>query len=416
MRTTTVVVIGAGQAGLAMSRCLTRRSIDHVVIERGTVANSWRTERWDSLRLLTPNWMSRLPDWHYRGGDPGGFMTAGEVTAHLQAYSRAAGAPVEPNTTVRSVRTTPSGFVVETDRDTWTSTSVVVATGAASTPRVPPSASKLPHGIAQVTPTGYRNPTRLPAGPALVVGASASGLQIADELARSGRSVTIAVGDHVRIPRTYRGMDIHWWMDTVGLLDEKPDPDVDPARARRLTSPQLIGTPERRDLDLNGLRRHGSAVQLVGRLVGITDGRAQFAGSLANTLASADLRLGRLLDRIDAHAGTHGLDDELEPPHRPEPSAVGTAANTADLRTFSTVVWATGFKSTYPWLHPRHLDRHGAVRHDAGVMTDPGMYVLGLPFLRRRKSSFIDGVGGDAEAITEHLASHLDARVRGALL
>lgn len=406
----TVVVIGAGQAGLAMSHCLTRRSIDHVVLERGEVANAWRTERWDSLRLLTPNWCSRLPGWHYRGDDPDGYMTAAEVAGHLAAYGRHAGAPVVSNTTVESVRPGPSGFVVDTDAGRWSARSVVVATGAAGTPRIPAVAESLPSRITQVTPTRYRNPGQLDDGGVLVVGASASGLQLADELVRTGRPVTVAVGDHIRLPRTYRGMDIHWWMDTIGLLGETLDQIPDIRRARRLPSLQLVGTPERRSLDLNTL--HDLGVDVVGRLVGIRDGSAQFAGSLANLVASADLKLGRLLDRIDAHATAHGLDDEVGPVTRPAPTtSFRDASNVVGLDRFSTVVWATGFRPDYPWLPAHLLDPRGAIRHDGGVMTEPGMYVLGLPVLRRRSSSFLDGVGADAEALATHLARFLGAKV-----
>ena len=220
---TTVTVIGAGQAGLAMSRCLSERSIDHVVLERGEVANSWRTERWDSLRLLTPNWMTRLPSHRYEGDDPDGYMTADEVVAFLAGYGERIEAPVRTHTEVRSVATTGTGFRTTTTTGTIDSAAVVVATGACSTPHVPAIATELPSRITQLTPIHYRNPEALGDGHVLVVGASASGAQIADELRRAGRQVTLAVGDHVRLPRTYRGMDIHWWMDAVGILDEHYD-------------------------------------------------------------------------------------------------------------------------------------------------------------------------------------------------
>ena len=403
---TTVTIIGAGQAGLAMSRCLTDRSIDHVVLERGEVANSWRTERWDSLRLLTPNWMSRLPGHRYRGSDPDGYMTAAEVVRFLDDYQNRSGAPVRTHSAVESVVSTDAGYRVTTTTGEIRSAAVVVASGACSTPRIPAIASELPPHVHQITPVDYRNPDQVGDGHVLVVGASASGAQIADELRRSGRDVTLAVGDHVRLPRTYRGMDIHWWMDTVGILDERYDEVEDIGRARRLPSLQLIGTPEKRTLDLNTL--HAAEVRLVGRLAGITGSTAQFSGSLANFCASADLKLGRLLDAIDDHAARHGLDAELGPPERPARTTVPIADTTLDLSSIATVVWATGFHSHYPWLEPDLLDRKGAIRHDGGVMTRPGMYVLGLPFTRRRKSSFLDGVGPDAVELSAHLAEHLD--------
>jgi putative flavoprotein involved in K+ transport len=405
-RTTDVVIIGGGQAGLAMSRCLTDRSIDHVVLERGQTANSWRTERWDSLRLLTPNWLSRLPGWTYRGDDPDGYMTAAEVVDHLDRYRQSFGAPVIAETSVSSVTPTDSGYRVETTTGAWQARAVVIATGACSTPKIPAIAAALPEHITQLTPIRYRNPERIDDRPVLVVGASASGAQIADEIARSGRQVTLAVGDHVRLPRRYRGMDIHCWMDTIGLLDERTTDVDDLARARRLPSLQLVGSPERRTLDLSTLASAG--VELTGRLAGVSGRTAQFSGSFANQCRSADLKLSRLLERIDDYAATHGLDGEVDAPERPAPIAVGRPRLGLDLDAVGTVVWATGFRPDYPWLDDSVKDRRGALVHDDGVLPAPGMHVLGLPFMRRRKSSFLDGVGVDAAELVEHLATHLD--------
>lgn len=411
-RTTDVVVIGGGQAGLAMSHSLTDRSIDHVVLERAEVANSWTTERWDSLRTLTPNWMSRLPGFSYDGDDPNGYMTAGEVAAYLESYRRSFGAPVRTGVEVQRIRTLDRSHVVETTEGPWFARSVVMATGACSQPRVPAIAADLPGNIQQLTPTAYRNPAQVAPGAVLVVGASASGLQIADELSRSGREVTLAVGDHVRLPRTYRGMDIHWWMQTTGLLDERFDEVEDLARARRLPSLQLVGSPEQRDLDLNTAAANG--VNPVGRLAGIRAGRAQFSGSFANMCTSADLKQNRLLDEIDEYAASHGLDAEIGPTWRPAPTSVGRPALELDLRSVGSVVWATGFRPTYPWLDESLVDGRGQLVHDGGVLAVPGLYVLGLPFMRRRKSSFIDGVGPDAEELAAHLVGHLERSVAGA--
>jgi putative flavoprotein involved in K+ transport len=405
-RSTDVVVIGGGQAGLAMSRCLTDRSIDHVILERAEVANSWITERWDSLRLLTPNWMSRLPGFSYQGDDPDGYMTARDVAGYLDAYRRSFDAPVRTGIAVVRVTHSHGGHVVETSDGPWNCRAVVIATGACSNPHVPAIGDHLPSHIDQITPIAYRNPDQVDDGRVLVVGASASGLQIADELAQAGREVTLAVGDHVRLPRTYRGMDIHWWMDTIGMLDERYDEVEDIARARRLPSLQLVGTPERLTLGLNTVAARG--VELVGRLVGRNGHRAQFSGSFANFCTSADLKQQWLLDRLDEYATEHGLDPELGPVERPEPTVVGRSALDLDLRSVSSVVWATGFRPAYPWLDGAHLDGGGRLVHDGGVLAVPGMYVLGLPFLRRRKSSFVDGVGPDAVELSAHLAGHLE--------
>lgn len=411
-RTTTVTIIGAGQAGLAMSRCLTDRSIDHVMLDRGDVAQSWRTERWDSLRLLTPNWMTRLPGFQYSGADPDGYMAAAEVTEFLDSYRRSFDAPVVSNTDVQLVTRSDTEYSVITDRGHLRCKAVVVATGACSTPKIPAISAELPLHIEQLAPIEYRNPDQLADGRVLVVGASASGAQLADELQRSGRDVTIAVGDHVRLPRTYRGMDIHWWMDRLGTLDERFDEVDDISRGRRLPSLQLVGSPEQRDLDINTLQTFG--VRTVGRLVGLANGSAQFSGSFANMCASADLKQGRLLDAIDEYARTHGLDAEIDCPDRPASTKLPSPANTIDLSSIRTVIWATGFRPSYPWLDQSMLDERGAIKHDGGVMDTAGMYVLGLPFGRRRKSSFLDGVGPDAVDLSDHLASFLDTTAAAA--
>jgi putative flavoprotein involved in K+ transport len=333
-------------------------------------------------------------------------MTATEVAAHLDDYRRSFDAPVRHGTSVVRIDTSESGHLVATDDGEWRARAVVIATGAFSDPSVPPIAHDMPGHLDHLSPIHYRNPGQLAAGGVLVVGASSSGLQIADELSRAGREVTLAVGDHVRLPRTYRGMDIHWWMDALGQLDERWDEVPDITRARRLPSLQLIGTPERRDLDLNAVAANGA--RLVGRLVGCSSGRAQFSGSFANMCASADLKQGRLLDLCDDYAMQHGLDGELAEPSRPDPTNVGPPVLDADLGSIGTVLWATGFRPQYPWLDSRLFDRKGRLVHDGGVLAVPGMYVLGLPFLRRRKSSFLDGVGPDAEDLSTHLVDHLE--------
>jgi putative flavoprotein involved in K+ transport len=399
---TSVVVIGGGQAGLAMSWWLARAGVDHVVLERGVVGQSWRERRWHSLRLLTPNWMNRLPGSYDIGGDPDDYLGAGAVVDLLDGYARAFGAPVLPHTTVVGVRQTASGFRVDTDGGSWRCRAVVVATGTEGVSRVPALAAELGGDLQQVTALGYREPGQVAPGAVLVVGASASGVQIADELRRAGRSVTLAVGDHVRVPRTYRGRDIYRWLDELGVLDERYDEVADLARARRLPSLQLVGSP--RSLDLATLCAAG--VQLTGRLVGVARGRAQFSGSLANFLRAADLKQARLLDRIDAHLGGGQVD-------RPGPTPLPPPVTELELARFAAVVWATGHQPRYPWLDPALLDRRGAIRHDGGVLATPGLYVLGLPFTRRRRSNLIAGVGPDAEALCAHLVGHL-GRARSA--
>jgi putative flavoprotein involved in K+ transport len=407
-------VIGAGHAGLAASRFLTDRSLDHVVLERGEVANSWRRERWDSLRLLTPNWQSRLPGYRYDGPDPDGYMTVGEVIEFITRYASVSRAPVRTNTNVRSVKRTDDGYHVATSNGDIRCRCVVIASGACNLPSVPALRSSLPASIEHFTPFEYRNPAQLPDGRVLVVGPSATGVQLAGEICRAGRPVTLSVGEHVRLPRTYRGRDVLWWMDAAGLWNQRYDEIDDLTRARRLPSPQLVGTPERTTLDLNALS--GIGVELVGRLSAARDGRALFSGGLRNLFALADLKMERLLDTFDAWARTNGPDADVGEPERFEPTRVPQSPRLQiDLRSgeIRSIVWATGFRPDYSWLDVPVVDEKGQLRHDGGVIDAPGMYALGLPVLRRRKSSFIHGVEDDARELIDHLAGYL-ARGRDA--
>ena len=412
MTQTTAVVIGAGHAGLAMSRRLTDRSIDHVVLERGQVANSWRTQRWPSLRLLTPNWQTRLPGHDYAGDDPDGFMPVADVVATITRYARRIGAPVRATTTVRTVRAAPQGFQVRADDDLLQARAVVLATGACTQPAIPGVADAVPPPVTTLTPLSYRDPGQLPGGGVLVVGASATGVQLAAEIHHSGRPVTLAVGEHVRLPRRYRGRDIFWWLDATGLLAERYDEIDDLTRARHLPSPQLTGSTAAAITDLNTLTAQG--VRIVGRLGRITDGVAQFSGALANTCALADLKMNRFLNRADQWAIAAGLDDDLPPPHRFPPTRVDRRSPLElDLTSgeITTVLWATGFRPDHSWLDLPVRDPAGRIRHNGGVVTDaPGLYLLGLPVLRTRASTYIHGATTDTQALASHLHSFLGRR------
>ncbi|HEX6301445.1 MAG TPA: NAD(P)-binding domain-containing protein [Acidimicrobiia bacterium] len=406
------VVIGAGHAGLAVSRLLTERDVDHLVLERGEVANTWRHERWDSLRLLTPNWQARLPGFAYSGDDPDGFMTMDEVVAFIDAYASVVDAPLETGVNVSSVRRNDDRYQVAANGRAWDADSVVLATGGFNLPKLPAVASALPPEVDSVTAMDYKHADQLRDGKVLVVGASATGIQIANEIHASGRPVTVAVGEHVRMPRTYRGKDIQWWLDRIGRLDERYDEVDDLVRARHVASPQLVGTPDRSTLDLNILTEKG--VKLVGRLSAIHEGKALFSGSLRNVCSLADLKLTRLLDEIDTWASDNGLDTEVDPPHRFPDTLVEedpTLAIDFTSKDIQTVLWATGYRSDYSWLDIPVLDRKGEIKHNGGVVTDsPGLYRIGLNFLRRRKSSFIHGAEDDAIDITDHLDAYLRSR------
>jgi putative flavoprotein involved in K+ transport len=383
------------------------------VLERGEVANSWRRERWDSLRLLTPNWQSRLPGQRYEGADPDGFMSVPEVIDFISRFAVVSGAPVRTHTTVTSVTQAGHGdYLIATDRGSIRCRTLVIASGACNVASVPALRSQIPASVESVTALGYRHPSQLPDGAVLVVGASATGVQLADEIHRSGRPVTISVGEHVRLPRTYRGRDVLWWMHESGVWNQRYDEIDDLARARRLPSPQLVGTAQRMTLDLNALGANG--VEIVGRLAAVRDGRALFSGGLRNQFALADLKMERLLDTFDAWARTHGRDADVGPPERFEPTRVPSSSRLdLDLKNgaIRSIVWATGFRPDYSWLGLPALDRKGQLRHEGGVITDsPGAYAIGLPVLRRRKSTFIHGAEDDAREIVEHLAGYLAHR------
>jgi putative flavoprotein involved in K+ transport len=404
MRTATVI-IGAGHAGLAMSRRLAERGVDHVVLERGEVANAWRTERWPSLRLLTPNWQMRLPSFAYDGADPDGFMPAREVVDTIARYASVMDAPVHTQTTVRSVRPDGEGYAVVTDEGTWTAPTVVMASGACNLASVPSLAAAVPSSISTMTPVEYRGADALPSGGVLVVGAAATGVQLAEEIHRSGRPVTLAVGEHVRLPRTYRGCDIFSWMESAGLLDERFDTVDDIVRARHVSSPQLVGSPDGRSVDLNALT--GIGARLVGRLGKISDGRAQFSGSLPNICALADLKMNRLLNTLDEWAGSVEA-DRPEPTQVPSDPTLELDLGSGEIRT---IVWATGFRPDYSWLDVPAFDRRGHLRHEGGVVTGfRGLYLLGAPFLRRRRSTFISGAVRDSEDLARLIWRDLSRR------
>lgn len=414
-RRVTTVIVGGGQAGLATSHELSARGLDHVVLERGEVANSWRRERWDSLRLLTPNWQTALPGFAYNGGDPDGFQSAADIADFLGAYAAFSNAPVHVDTRVASVAADEDGYRVQTNRGSWRCHSVVLASGPYNIPRVPDVSSALPGAIKQLTPHQYRNPEQLAAGGVLVVGASATGAQIAAEIQQSGRQVALAVGEHVRLPRRYRGRDIQYWMHATGLLDQRYRDVDDLARVRRLPSPQLSGHPDHVRLDVNALCTQG--VTIVGRLVGVRHGAAQFSGSLANVIRLADLKQQRLLRSIDAWIERCGADIYQDPPEVAEPARrVPPSVQALSLSDIATVIWATGFRPDYSWLQVPILDRKGYLLHDGGVTPAPGIYAMGLPFMRRRKSAFLCGVGDDASDIALHLATDVHARYCSAMI
>jgi putative flavoprotein involved in K+ transport len=400
MKYTDTVIVGGGQAGLAMSCCLHERGVEHVVLERGRVGERWRNGSWDSLRLLTPNWQSRLPHWHYKGAAPDEYMTTREFVEHLERYASSFNAPVCDATTVQAVENVDRGsYRITTDRGVWMARNVVIATGHCDVPWVPPCASGLADDVHQIVPSDYRNPRQLPAGNVLIVGASATGAQLADELATAGRQVTLAVGRHTRLPRTYRGKDILWWIDTMGGFMAP----ADPANEASSPAPQLVGSPDNRSLDVRLLQSRG--VRLSAKVSRVDGHRVVFDNNLAAVLRAADEQMQATLAKIDEFAATMGLDGRVGPKEVIPPTRLRCVPAEIDLKeeAITTVLWATGYRRSYPWLKVSVLDERGEIRHRRGVTDEPGLYVLGLRFLRRKNSNLIDGVGNDAVELARHL-------------
>ena len=399
MKQADVVIVGAGQAGLALSHCLGRKGVAHAVLERGSIGERWRSESWRSLTLLTPNWLNALPGWPYAGDDPDGFMGKDTFVESLEAYARRWRAPVECGVEVLSCRRCGDGFALQTSAGDWSAKAVAVATGHCDRPVIPFTIDGGPHSIHA---SRYRSPGELPPGGVLVVGASSSGVQIADELARAGRRVLLSVGKHTRLPRLWRGRDIFFWLCEMGLMAQRPEDLANPDSARHQPSLQLAGRPDRADVDLATLQALG--VELAGRVEGIANGEMTFAGDLAANMAAAEVKQARLLAGIDRFAGAARS-------ARREPVAVlSPCAKRLSLTDGSvgSIIWATGYARRFNWLEPLALGPDGELAHRDGLTSVPGLYALGFRFLRKRDSNFIGGVGADAQAIATEISRYLD--------
>lgn len=410
LRYSTTIIIGAGHAGLSMSYQLDKLGIDHVILERGEIANSWKTERWDSLKLLSPNWQCKLPGFSYgkefHGDHPDGFMSMPEVCRFIEQYAEAISAPVHRGVEVRSVHADPLGYRVITNQGEWYCQTLVIATGAFNTPSIPKFAADINSNINQLTSKEYKNPDQLDHGNVLIVGGSATGLQLAKEIQSSGRPVTLAMGEHVKMPRQYRGRDIFWWMEQTRIAGEYIAENDDLRRLRKLPSPQLIGDQEHPIFDLNYLQEQG--VQVVGRLMNANERHFQFSGALANICKLADLKLNRLLKRFDECAESLGITEEPEQFQATKVDADPVLNIQTDQ--VKTVIWATGLKPDYSWLKLPVLNNKGELMHSGGIVHSPGVFALGLPFMRRRHSSYMHGINHDVADIANHLKSFLDSQ------
>jgi putative flavoprotein involved in K+ transport len=399
-----VLVVGGGQAGLAMSEHLGDSGVPHLVLERHRIAERWRSERWDSLVANGPAWHDRFPGLEIDGVGPDAFASKDQVADYFVAYADKIGAPVRCGVEVTSVRRNVGrpGFRAETSDGTVDARYVVVATGPFQRPVVPPI---VPDGAValQLHSSAYRNPRQLPEGAVLVVGAGSSGVQIADELRRAGRQVHLSVGPHDRLPRSYRGRDFCWWLGVLGMWDA----ETPPQGAEHVTI-AVSGARGGHTVDFRALAAGG--VHQLGRTASYDDGRLRFAPDLGENIARGDESYLSLLDAADAYVERNGLDLPAEPEARvlgPLPECVTDPSLELDLAAagVTSVIWATGFATDYGWLHVDAFDQAGRPVHRRGVSSEPGLYFLGLPWLSRRGSSFIWGVWHDARHVADHITT-----------
>jgi putative flavoprotein involved in K+ transport len=395
-----VVVVGAGQAGLATSRELTQAGVEHAVLERGRVGQTWRG-RWDSFCLVTPNWSVRLPGGHYDGPDPDGFMARDEIVAYLERYADKVRAPVRENVEVTSIEAAGGGFELRTSDGDLRAGAIVLATGAYQRPYRPAAAATLPPRLLQIDVDDYSNEESLPPGRVLVVGSAQSGCQVAEELYEAGRDVVLACGRAAWAPRRIGGKDLVWWLVETGHV-EAPLESLPGPEARLFGNIVATGRGGGHDLHLRTLQAQG--VVLVGHFLGAADGRVQFAPDLAETVASSDERHRQFMNLVRELVAERGLDDPgIEDP---APFAAN-APEELDLADFGSVVFTSGFRPDYtswlPW--PEAFDQYGFPIHDDGTSTVvPGLYFVGVHFLRKRKSSLLLGVGEDAALVAAAIA------------
>ena len=400
------LIIGAGQAGLTLSYHLTAQRRPHVLLDRGRVGERWRSERWDSFKLLTPNWQTGLPGLDYHGNDPNGFMDKVAVIDLFERYARSFDAPVRTGVAVHRVRRAGAAWCVTSDRGTFTADNVVVATGHHALPRIPMEpATRLPADITQLHTGHYRNPQQLPDGGVLVVGAGPSGQQIAEELALTGRRVVLAAGRHRTLPRRYRGRDTHWWMQQMGAFDRTIDSLADPQAVR--SAPAFVLAGGHHDMDLRRLAAHG--VTPVGRLAGVRGATVWFGDDLAATVAAADGHLRAFRDSVDDFVARRGIacapPDDDPPPPGPWVQQAPRQLQ-LDRTGIRSVLWATGYRRDFSWIDADVFDATGEPVQRRGVTAADGLFFLGLRWMYRRGSDTIHGVGADAE----HLAGVIARR------
>jgi putative flavoprotein involved in K+ transport len=398
-RSVDVAIIGAGQAGLATSWFLSQAKVDHVVLEAGRVAETWRARRWDSFCLVTPNWSVQLPGARYSGPDPDGFMPLADLIDHFESWAQSFHPPVDENTPVSSLEADNGGFVLTLGSGKLKARTVVVATGAYQRAYKPGSADSLPSNIVQLFAEDYSNPAALPPGAVVVVGSGQTGCQLAEELHKSGRKVFLACGRCVWVPRRLRGQDIVWWMIESGFMDRTPDKLPSPM-ARLLGNPQATGHDGGRDLNFRVLHKMG--VELLGRYVGAEGSEVHFADDVAASVDFGDARLADLMKFIDADCAAKGAESPtfaMPPPLR---ANTRTRLDIAKDR-IGSVIWTSGYRPDYGWVKVPVFDNMGFPVQTEGRTTVPGLYFMGVHWMRKGKSSILYGVGEDAEVVARQI-------------
>jgi putative flavoprotein involved in K+ transport len=399
------IVIGGGQAGLAMSYHLSASGIDHVVLEKNSIAHSWKTQRWDAFCLVTPNWQCRLPGFHYAGNDPNGFMLRDEIVAYVETYAQRIGAPVQEGVAVtRLTRADDGRFLLQTTAGDMTANRVVLAVSGYHIPNVPRMADRIAAGVTQLHSSAYRNPGQLPAGDILVVGSGQSGCQIAEDLHLAGRNVHLAVGSAPRCPRLYRGRDAVEWLDELGQYDLPVDQHSLKEKVRKNANHYLTGRDGGRDIDLRKFALEG--MRLYGRLRDVQGGALQFADDLAANLDNADRVYNGICGLIDDHIAGNAIDAPHQQHYQPvwQPSAVPTELD-LEKAGIGSIIWTTGFRSDWSWVELPMFDGAGYPTHRRGVTAVDGVYVIGMPWLYTWGSGRFVGVGRDAEFVAEHMAN-----------